>query len=235
MPEGIGNTELMARILVVEDEPTLLGSLRRGLTEEGYDVVPVSTIEQAMHALSNQTVDLILLDVMLPDGSGVDWVRSLRADSNMIPVLMATARDAVEDRITGLDSGADDYLVKPFSFDELVARLRALLRRASASRESKLVVDDLSIDLLTRQVTRAGAELDLTPRQFDLLTYFAQSAGEVVTREMIAKDVWKEPTATWTNVIEVQINHLRRRLERPEWPTILHTIRGKGYCLGKQP
>ncbi|MCA9215622.1 MAG: response regulator transcription factor [Planctomycetales bacterium] len=222
----------MPRILVIEDEPALLDSLRRGLSEEGYDVSATGTLAAAHGIVADEPIDAVLLDLMLPDGDGLEFCRGLRQISQSIPVLMATARDSVADRITGLDAGADDYLIKPFSFDELLARLRALLRRSALPQSSKLVVDDLELDLLDRSVVRAGCNLDMTIRQFDLLKFFVEHAGEIVNREMIAEEVWNEPTATWTNVIEVQVNHLRRKLERPEWPTILHTIRGRGYQLG---
>jgi DNA-binding response OmpR family regulator len=222
----------MPRILVVEDEPSLLDSLRRGLMEEGYEVSVAGTLSAARGIVADESIDAVLLDLMLPDGDGLEFCRKLRNVSKSIPVLMATARDTVDDRVTGLDAGADDYLVKPFSFDELLARLRALLRRSTLPKSSKVVVDDLELDLLKRTVVRAGCVLEMTGRQFELLKFFVEHAGETVNREMIAEEVWNEPTATWTNVIEVQVNHLRRKLERPEWPTILHTIRGQGYRLG---
>jgi DNA-binding response OmpR family regulator len=222
----------MPRILVVEDEPSLLDSLRRGLIEEGYEVSVAGTLSAARGIVADGSIDAVLLDLMLPDGDGLEFCRKLRNVSKSIPVLMATARDTVDDRVTGLDAGADDYLIKPFAFDELLARLRALLRRSTLPKSSKVVVDDLELDLLKRAVVRAGCALEMTGRQFELLKFFVEHAGETVNREMIAEEVWNEPTATWTNVIEVQINHLRRKLERPEWPTILHTIRGQGYRLG---
>lgn len=224
----------MVRILVVEDQKTLLESLARGLREEGYEVAMALDVAAARTVLETGSVDAVILDLMLPDQSGLSLLRELRQEGFERPIVIVTARDTIEDRVVGLDSGADDYLVKPFAFDELLARLRAVLRRASL-REAVLRVDDLELNLLTRQATRAGQELELTQRQFELLTYLMRHAGEVVTRERIAADVWKEPTATWTNVIEVQINHLRRKIERPEWSPILHTIRGEGYLLGVQP
>lgn len=224
----------MLRILVVEDQRTLLESLARGLREEGYEVAMALDVAAARTVLETGSVDAVILDLMLPDQSGLSLLRELRQEGFERPIVIVTARDTIEDRVVGLDSGADDYLVKPFAFDELLARLRAVLRRASL-REAVLRVDDLELNLLTRQATRAGQELELTQRQFELLTYLMRHAGEVVTRERIAADVWKEPTATWTNVIEVQINHLRRKIERPEWSPILHTIRGEGYLLGVQP
>jgi DNA-binding response OmpR family regulator len=222
----------MHRVLVVEDQPNLLTSLTKGLTEEGYSAVAVETAQAAKHLLSTGPVDAVVLDLMLPDGDGMMLLRELRQSGFNQPVLIVTARDAIEDRIEGLDMGADDYLVKPFSFDELLARLRAVLRRAAPTHGTQLRVGDLELDLLTRRVIRAGVELDLTQRQFELLAYLMRHAGETVTRDMIARDVWKESTATWTNVIEVQINRLRRKIERLQREPMLHTIRGEGYQLG---
>lgn len=221
----------MPRILIVEDQPTLLDSLSRGLQEEGYDVQAVMTVSEAEQAVGQQQFDAIVLDVMLPDRDGLSFLRQLRSQGVQTPMLIVTARDAVEDRVAGLDSGADDYLVKPFSFAELLARLRAVLRRAGTTIESVLRVGDLELDLLSRKVTRAQQQIDLTQRQFDLLACLMRHAGQSVSREVIASEVWQESTATWTNVIEVQINHLRRKIERPGWPPLLRTIRGEGYVI----
>jgi two-component system copper resistance phosphate regulon response regulator CusR len=223
----------MTRLLIVEDEPSLRRNLERGLEEEGYEVALAASARQARGALAQQP-DLIVLDLMLPDGDGVDLLREFRSTQNWQPVLILTARDSIEDRVAGLDAGADDYLVKPFSFDELVARLRALRRRALEG-QSVLSVGGLQVDRLRRTVSRNGLELYLSNRQFDLLTYLMQNANSVVTREMIARDVWKEGTATWTNVIDVQIAQLRRKIELPGLPTVLHTVRGQGYQLGNPP
>lgn len=221
----------MPRILIVEDQPTLLDSLSRGLQEEGYDVQAVMTVSEAEQAVGQQQFDAIVLDVMLPDRDGLSFLRQQRSQGVQTPMLIVTARDAVEDRVAGLDSGADDYLVKPFSFAELLARLRAVLRRAGTTIESVLRVGDLELDLLSRKVTRAQLQIDLTQRQFDLLACLMRHAGQSVSREVIASEVWQESTATWTNVIEVQINHLRRKIERPGWPPLLRTVRGEGYVI----
>jgi DNA-binding response OmpR family regulator len=221
----------MTRVLIVEDQPALLQNLERGMTEEGYDVIPVMSMAQAREALAQQP-DLIVLDLMLPDGSGIDLLRQFRGQGIWQPILVLTARDSVDDRVQGLDAGADDYLVKPFSFNELLARLRALLRRRSLEQQAVLCVEGVEVDLLRRQAFRDSRPLELSNRQFELLTYLMQNAHSVVTREMIARDVWKEPTATWTNVIEVHVAQLRRKIERPDLPTILHTVRGQGYQLG---
>lgn len=222
----------MPHILIVEDQPTLLDSLSRGLQEEGYEVSAAMCVADAQRLMAQQPFDAMILDVMLPDRDGLSFLRELRAQAAKIPILVVTARDSIEDRVTGLDSGADDYLIKPFSFAELVARLRALLRRVGTATESTLRVADLELDLLTRRVTRAGEPIDLTQRQFALLACLMRHAGQTVSRDVIAREVWQETTATWTNVIEVQINHLRRKIERRGWPYLLHTIRGEGYVIG---
>jgi DNA-binding response OmpR family regulator len=221
----------MTRVLVIEDQRSLLHNLERGLKEEGYEVIPATSISEAREAIAQQP-DLIVLDLVLPDGNGIDLLRQFRGQGIWRPVLVLTARDTVDDRVKGLDAGADDYLVKPFSFNELLARLRALLRRGSLEQQSVLHVEGLEVDLLRRLAFREGRTLELSNRQFELLTYLMQNAHSVVTREMIARDVWKEPTATWTNVIEVHVAQLRRKIERPDLPPILHTVRGQGYQLG---
>ncbi len=174
----------------------------------------------------------MVLDLLLPDGDGIQTLQRLRAECFTKPVLILTACDAIEDRIRGLDSGADDYLAKPFAFGELVARLKALLRRVESSSVAVLKVNDLVIDVLMRRVKRAGKDIDLSTRQFEVLEYLARHQGQVVSRQMLAEDVWRAATATWTNVIEVQINQLRKKIERPECRQLLHTVRGEGYVLG---
>jgi DNA-binding response OmpR family regulator len=181
------------------------------------------------------TVDLVVLDLMLPDGSGLNWLSELRAAGDGTPVLILTARDSLEDRVAGLDTGADDYLVKPFALDELMARIRALLRRNTQTGRSLLLFGDLAVDLVSRTAHRGAQAIPLQNRQLELLAYLISHANHVVTREMIARDVWKESTATWTNVIEVQINQLRKKLELSGTPAILHTVRGQGYMLGELP
>ncbi len=224
----------MTRVLVVEDQRSLLRNLERGLAEEGYEVVPAASMGEAREALARQ-LDLIVLDLMLPDGSGIDLLREFRGPGIWQPIPVLTARDSVDERVQGLDAWADDYLVKTFPFNELLARLRALMRRRSLERQAVLSVEGLEVDLLRRAAVRDGRPLELSNRQFELLTYLMQNAHSVVTREMIARQVWKESTATWTNVIEVHIAQLRRKIERPGLPTILHTVRGQGYQLGNPP
>lgn len=222
----------MPRLLIVEDEAKLQQSLQRGLEAEGYEVVAVADSAGVQRIIPSQPIDLVLLDLMLPGRDGLQILRDLRSKGFKQPVLIMTARDAIKDRVAGLDSGADDYLVKPFSFDELVARLRALFRRASELPSPLLRVLDLELDLYSRRVIRDGRDIQLTQRQFELLAFLMQHPNQIVTRDMIARGVWKETTATWTNVIEVQINGLRRKVEREGLPTLVHTIRGKGYLLG---
>ena len=224
----------MPQILVVEDQTNLLRSIVRALNEAGYQAEPAESLSQASQQMSAD-VDLVILDLMLPDGSGLNWLQALREAGSRTPVLILTARDSIEDRVTGLDMGADDYLVKPFALDELLARIRALLRREKNPVEQIVTWQDLTVNLLSRTVERAGRSIDLQNRQLELLAYLMSHADQVVSREMIARDVWKEPTATWTNVIEVQINQLRKKIEDPDQSPILHTIRGEGYRLGEQP
>ncbi|WP_339910370.1 response regulator transcription factor [Symmachiella dynata] len=223
-----------AHILVIEDQKNLLRSITRTLRETGFETDAAESIATANQLMSAR-VDLVVLDLMLPDGSGLDWLSSLRASGDNTPVLILTARDTIEDRVSGLDGGADDYLVKPFALDELLARIRALLRRDAQSNRTVLTLGDLIVDLTSRTAQRGNKPILLQNRQLELLAYLMSHTNQVVTREMIARDVWKESTATWTNVIEVQINQLRKKLEQPGQPIILHTVRGQGYLLGDAP
>jgi two-component system copper resistance phosphate regulon response regulator CusR len=217
-------------VLLVEDHRPLRESLQRGLAEEGFAVTVAATYHQADDVLSGGRFDAVVLDRMLPGGDALSLLAQRRSAGWTCPALIITARDTVADRIAGLDGGADDYLVKPFSFGELVARLRALLRRSASSSGARVRVGTLELDWLARRATCGDVELDLTQRQFELLGFLMRHAGETVTREMIAREVWREPTATWTNVIDVQINRLRRKLGPAERGR-LHTIRGEGYRL----
>lgn len=225
----------MARLLVVEDQKSLLLSLQKGLEEEGHEVLTAIGGSEAYLIGKREPIDVIILDLMLPDGSGLETMRRLRSEGFVKPILIVTARDSLEDRVIGLDSGADDYLVKPFAFAELIARLRALLRRNFTANETVLRCDNLEFDLLARTVKRGGEEIELTRRQLELLEYLLRHKAEIVTREALARDVWKAATATWTNVIEVQMNQLRKRIERDGWTPIIHTVRGEGYRLGDEP
>lgn len=221
----------MARVLIVEDQKRLLVSLRRGLEEEGYEVVTTPTGEDGYYRATSQTFDALVLDLMLPGRNGLQVLRDLRARGFSKPVLILTSRDAVEDRVKGLDSGADDYLIKPFAFAELLARLRALLRRNLGERELVFGADDLEMDLLARRVVRSGVEIELSKREFELLEFLFRHKNMTVTRDMLGREVWKEPEGMWTNVIEVCVNSLRRKIEQPGQRQLLHTVRGVGYAL----
>ena len=205
----------MSRLLVIEDQKKLLQSLERGLSEEGYEVIPAMTGEEGYLQAKSLPVDAIVLDLMLPERDGLDVLRSLRSDGFTKPILILTARDGIEDRVQGLDSGADDYLPKPFAFAELLARIRALLRRDVVNRDLCLKADDLEMNLVTRAVTRGGVEIDLTRREFELLEFLLRNKNSAVTRDMIAREVWKEGTGTLTNTIDVYITLLRKKIERP--------------------
>jgi len=221
----------VSQVLVVEDEPKVLSSLERGLQAAGYAVTTAATGETAYRLVTAQRFDCVVLDLMLPGRDGIQVLADLRRQGNATPVLILTARDAVEDRVAGLDAGADDYLVKPFALAELLARLRVLLRRGRGERDTILRADDLQMDLLGRRVVRGGSEVTLTPREFELLEYLLRHKNAIVTRDMIGRDVWKEADHALTNVIEVYINFLRRKLEKPGKQPLIRTVRGLGYSL----
>ena len=221
----------MARILVVEDQEKHRDSLRRGLEAEGYEVVAAATGTAGLQSALTGTIDALVLDLMLPGRHGLDVLRELRASGFTKPILILTALDSVEERVQGLDSGANDYLVKPFAFAELLARLRALLRRDFTERELFLRADDLQMDLLARRVTRCAANIELTGREYELLEYLLRNKNEAVTRDMIAREVWKETTGAMTRIIDVYINALRKKIEHPDCRQLIHTVRGVGYAL----
>jgi DNA-binding response OmpR family regulator len=221
----------MSRLLVIEDQKKLLQSLERGLSEEGYQVIPAATGEEGYVQAKSVPVDAVVLDLMLPERDGLDVLRSLRSEGFTKPILILTARDGVDDRVQGLDAGADDYLSKPFAFAELLARIRALLRRDVVNRDLCLKADDLEMNLITRVVTRSGNEIDLTRREFELLEFLLRNKNNTVTRDMIAREVWKEGSGTLTNTIDVYITLLRKKVERPDKKTLIHTVRGVGYAL----
>lgn len=222
-------------ILVVEDEPKVARAVREGLETEHYDVTVATTGEEGFFLATTQVFDLILLDLMLPGRSGFEILSTLRDKNCDTPVLILTARDAVEDRVKGLDSGADDYLVKPFAFAELLARIRALTRRGRADQTLRLVLADLDLDCVTRRVTRGGQDIALTAKEFELLEYLLRHQGHVVSREMLARDVWKdeERTAAVDNVIDVHVTRLRRKVDAPFATNLLKTIRGVGFEMKK--
>jgi DNA-binding response OmpR family regulator len=221
------------KILVVEDEPKVAQALREGLAGEGYDVAVEPTGEGAFFRATTESFDTILLDVMLPGRDGLTILQTLRARGVKTPVLVLTARDTLDDRVRGLDSGADDYLVKPFAFAELLARIRALLRRGRASDALKLTVGDLDVDVMTRTATRAGRAIDLTAREFELLRFLMAHERQVVSRDSLARDVWKEPSRTGPldNVIDVHIARLRRKIDADHAVKLIHTVRGVGFTL----
>ena len=221
------------RVLVVEDEVKVANALKEGLEGEGYDVVVEHTGEGAFFRLNTESFDMILLDVMLPGRDGIQVLKTVRSRGLETPVLMLTARDTLEDRVMGLDSGADDYLVKPFAFAEVLARIRALLRRGRTGETTRLAVADLEMDLVGRKVTRAGQLIELTLREFELLEFLLRYEGQVVSRGTLAKDVWKE-TARSTpldNVIDVHIARLRRKIDADYPVKLIHTVRGVGFML----
>ena len=221
------------RILVVEDEQKVADALREGLVDERYDVVVERTGEGAFFRVNTETFDVVLLDLTLPGRDGLEILRALRQRHMETPVLVLTARDSLEDRVTGLDAGADDYLVKPFAFAELVARIRALVRRGRVADAPKLSVGDLEMDLVTRKVIRAGKPVDLTVREFELLEFLMRYQGQVVSRETLARDVWKETARTTPldNVIDVHIARLRRKVDLDQTVKLIHTVRGVGFML----
>ena len=222
---------MLRRVLIIEDQPKLLRSLERGLSEEGFEVLTADNGDDGFELAVSQTVDVIVLDWMLPGRDGVQLLRDLRRAGCARPVLMLTARGSLQDRVEGLDAGADDYLVKPFEFEELLARLRALSRRLSNGRQLICRVHDLELDLLLRRVFRAGKEIELSRREFELLEFLARHPHEVVTRDTLAREVWKE-SALLTNIVDVYVRMLRKKIERPELRPLIHTIRGEGYFLG---
>ena len=219
------------RVLVVEDDERLARLLAKGLRDAAYAVDVAGDGDRAVYQAAVNEYDAIVLDVMLPGRSGFDVCREIRARGSRAPVLMLTARDAVEDRIAGLDAGADDYLVKPFAFGELLARLRALGRRAPALLPSRIVVGDLEVDTRAQSVTRGGEPVSLTTKEYTLLEYLARHAGRVVSRADIVAHVWDDNHDPLTNAIEVYVKRLRRKLERDGAPPMIHTRRGAGYML----
>jgi two-component system OmpR family response regulator len=219
------------RLLVVEDDAKLVRALERGFQREGYAVDLARTGHEALTHASEHDYDAVVLDVMLPGADGFSVCRELRRRERWVPVLMLTARDLVTDRIRGLDAGADDYLVKPFDFGELLARVRALIRRGPSERPPVLQVGDLRVDPATHVVTRAGREVELTVREFAVLHFLAQRAGEVVSREQLLEHVWEEGEDGSTNVVDVYVGYLRKKLEQPFRRPLIRTVRGVGFRL----
>jgi len=219
------------RILVIEDEKKVADFIKRGLKEEGYAVDVASDGEDGYFQAEEIEYDLILLDLMLPKLDGVTLCRKLRQNGIQTPLIMLTAKDSIKDKITGLDSGADDYLAKPFSFEELLARIRALMRKGKNQQNTRLQVADLVLDLVGHKVWRGEEEIILTVKEYSLLEYFMRNAGTVITRTMIAEHVWDINFDTFTNVIDVYVNYLRNKIDKGREIKLIHTIRGRGYIL----
>ncbi len=220
------------RLLLVEDDSRIARFVAKGLREQAYAVDVVTTGDEALYQAEINTYDLVILDVMIPGRDGFAVCRELRKSGQRVPILMLTARDAVEDRITGLDQGADDYLTKPFEFGELLARLRALLRRSGELRPAQIVVADLVLDTAAQTVSRAGKNISLTAKEYALIEFLARNAGRVVGRAEIAEHVWDESFDAFSNLIEVYINRIRRKIDGGAGMPLLHTRRGAGYVLG---
>jgi DNA-binding response OmpR family regulator len=221
------------RILVVEDELKVANALREGLQGENYEVAVERTGEGAYFRVTTEQFDAVLLDLTLPGRDGLEILKAMRERGIKTPVLVLTARDSLQDRVLGLDTGADDYVIKPFAFAELVARVRALVRRGRSAELPVLSAADLEMSLAPRKVTRAGRIIDLTVREFELLEYLLRHQGQVVSRETLARDVWKETARTTPldNVIDVHIARLRRKVDLDLGPKLIHTVRGVGFML----
>jgi DNA-binding response OmpR family regulator len=220
------------RLLLVEDDSRIARFVAKGLREQAYAVDVATTGEDALYQAAINAYDLVILDIMIPDGDGFEVCRELRTSGQRMPILMLTARDAVEDRVKGLDRGADDYLTKPFEFRELLARLRALLRRSGQLRPSRIVVADLVLDTAAQSISRADRNIPVTTKEYALLEYLARNAGRVVGRAEIAEHVWDETFDPFSNLIEVYVNRVRRKIDTGSAKPLLHTRRGAGYVLG---
>ncbi|MGH7582767.1 MAG: response regulator [Gemmatimonadales bacterium] len=220
------------RLLLIEDDTELATVVSAGLREHGYQLTHAATADEARRRAARDGTDLIVLDVMLPGGSGFDLCREWRSQGMTTPILMLTARDAVDDRVAGLDAGADDYLTKPFAFRELLARIRALARRRPGLEPEVVHIADLEVDLGRRTVRRAGRPIDLTAKEFALLECFVEHRERVVDRALITAHVWDENHDPFTNVLEVLVRRLRRKIDDDFEPKLIHTLRGAGYRLG---
>ena len=222
------------KILVVEDEKKVSSFIKRGLEEEKYEVDTALDGEEGLRLAIENSYDLIVLDWMLPRKDGLTLVKELREKKTSTPVLMLTAKDSLEDIIAGLDSGSDDYLTKPFAFAELLARVRALLRRSEMDKGAELRFADLRLDPVTHKVWRKDKEIDLTAKEYGLLEYFMRNPNQVLTRTMIADHVWDYTFDTFTNIIDVYVNYLRKKIDRDEEKKLIHTVRGVGYIFKEE-
>jgi heavy metal response regulator len=222
------------KILVVEDEVKVSNFIKRGLEEEKYEVDVAADGESGLAAALGTPYDLVILDVMLPKKNGLEVVQELRQQNKLCPVLMLTAKDSVDDIVAGLDAGSDDYLTKPFAFSELLARVRALIRRNELDRGAEIIFSDLRIDPVTHKVWRAGKEIDLTAKEYGLLEYFMRNPNQVLTRTMIAEHVWDYSFDSFTNIIDVYVNYLRKKIDRDADKKLIHTVRGLGYILKEE-
>jgi DNA-binding response OmpR family regulator len=223
------------RLLLIEDYRPLQKSLVKGLREAGFAVDSTGDGKEGLWYATSNDYDVIILDLMLPGMDGLNILKKLRAKGAKNPVLILTAKDTLEDRVSGLDLGADDYLVKPFEFKELLARVRALLRRSYQEKTSCINIKDLRIDLTKQRVWRGRRELHLTPREYALLEYLAIRAGQIVSRTDIWEHIYEFDSSASSNVVDVYIGYLRRKIERPAKPALIHTVRGRGYILGARP
>ncbi len=222
------------RVLLVEDDETVASFVRRGLVQEGFCVDVARDGRDAYHQALHEPYDVIVLDILIPFMDGFEVLAQIRKQGCRVPVLILSAKDGVEERVRGLNAGADDYLVKPFSFAELTARIRALLRRHSDLGQSVVGVGDLEMDLAARKVTRHGKRISLTPKEFSLLEYLARNRGNVLTRTMIAEHVWDQHFDSFSNVVDVYIRYLRAKVDDPSRTKLIHTIRGVGYVLSEE-
>lgn len=220
------------RILLVEDELKVSEFIRRGLSEEGYQVVVAADGEEGAFEAGEGEFDVVILDVMLPKKDGFAVLAELRGSGNTVPVIMLTALGEVDDRVGGLEAGADDYLPKPFSFDELLARIQALMRRSqSIQATAPLTIADLTLDPVSRQVSRGGQEIRLTAKEYGLLLHFMQNPGKVLSRARLTEHVWGGTEESFTNVVDVYVNYLRKKIDKGFDPPLIHTVRGAGYVL----
>lgn len=219
------------RILVVEDEKKISSFLERGLKEEKFAVDIADCCSEGLYRVLNYEYNLIIMDLMLPDGDGVDLCQEIRAHNINTPILMLTAKSTLKEKVLGLNSGADDYLTKPFAFEELLARIRSLLRRPYQHKNNLLQIADLELNQITHEVKRAGQPISLTSKEYSLLEYMMLHKGEVITRTMISEYVWNESFDSLTNIIDVYIKYLRNKVDSNHSQKLIHTIRGSGYCL----